>query len=77
MFAGKREAVELPPKRGPGRPSKVRKKEEEEDEVLEALQSRPDGHEAYDEQLRSRRKRKVGVRQWRLWRRLLGRGSRS
>ena len=28
MFAGKREAVELPPKRGPGRPPKVRNKEE-------------------------------------------------
>jgi transposase len=29
LFAGKREAVELPAKRGPGRPPKVRKKEEE------------------------------------------------
>ena len=59
LFAGKREAVELQPKRGPGRPPKVRKKEEEEDEVLKALQSMPDGHEAYDEQLRRRRKRKA------------------
>ena len=59
LFAGKREVIELPPKRGPGRPPKAREREvEEPDEVLEALQSQP---EAYDEHLRLRnRKRKVG-----------------
>ena len=64
LFAGKREAVEVPAKRGPGRPPKVRKREEEDeqpDEVLEALQSMPDDHQAYDERLRLRhRKRKAG-----------------
>ena len=36
MFAGKREAVELPLRRGPGRPPKVRNKEAETlDPVLE------------------------------------------
>ena len=64
LFAGKREAVEVPAKRGPGRPPKVRKREEEDeqpDEVLEALQSMPDDHQAYDEErLRLRhRKRKA------------------
>ena len=61
LFAGKREAVELPPKRGPGRPPKRKREEEDEqpDEVLEALQSIPDQPEAYDERLRVRhRKRK-------------------
>ena len=38
LFAGKREAVELPPKRGPGRPKKVRE-DEAPDEVLEAVRS--------------------------------------
>ena len=58
LFAGKLEAVELPPKRGPGRPPKVRKRED--DAVLEALQSMPDQPEAYDEHLRvSHRKRKA------------------
>jgi hypothetical protein len=55
LFAGKREAVELPAKRGPGRPPKVRKKEEETeqpDELVEALQSLPDHHQASDERLR-------------------------
>ena len=63
LFAGKREAVEVPAKRGPGRPPKVRKREEEDeqpDEVLEALQSMPDDHQEYDERLRLRhRKRKA------------------
>ena len=57
LFAGKREAVEVQPKRGPGRPPKVRKKEDEApDEVLEKMQSMP---HAYDEQLRISRKRKA------------------
>ena len=57
LFAGKREAVEVQPKRGPGRPPKVRKKEDEApDDVLENMQSIP---HAYDEQLRISRKRKA------------------
>ena len=58
LFAGKCEVARLQPKRGPGRPPKLRKKEAP-DEVLETLQSMPDAHEAYDEQLRSHRKRKA------------------
>ena len=60
LFAGKREAVEVPPKKGPGRPPKVRKEVAEvPDVVLEAVQNMPDQPEAYDEQLRlSHRKRK-------------------
>ena len=48
MVVWRREAVGLPPKRGPGRPRKVREKEDEEeqdeepDQVLEALRSQPD-----------------------------------
>ena len=37
LFAGKREAAEVPPKRGPGRPPKVREREnaaEESDVVV-------------------------------------------
>ena len=52
LFAGKLEAAELPPKRGPGRPPKVRKREEEveqPDELVEALRSVPDQPDAYDE----------------------------
>ena len=38
LFSGKREAVELPTKRGPGRPKKVREDEEQApDIVLEAV----------------------------------------
>ena len=63
LFAGRREAVEVPPKRGPGRPPKVRKREEaseESDAVVQALRAAPDQHEAFDEHLRVRhRKRKV------------------
>ena len=65
LFAGKREAAEVPAKRGPGRPPKVRKREEEEDQqpdpLLEALLlSMPGETEAYDERLRvSRHKRKA------------------
>ena len=63
LFAGKREAAEVPPKRGPGRPPKVRKREEEDeqpDALVEALRSMPDHQEAYDERLRLRhRKRKA------------------
>ena len=60
LFAGKCEAVELPPKRGPGRLKKVRTREEEEDAVVAALQSRPYQPEALDEHLRVRhRKRKA------------------
>ena len=60
LFAGKREAVEVQPKRGPGRPPKVRKKEDEApDEVLENLRSIPHAYHAYDEQLRISRKRKA------------------
>ena len=55
MFAGKREAVELPPwRRGPGRPPKVRNKEEEAempDVLLEALQSLPGDPKAYYERI--------------------------
>ena len=52
MFAGKHEAVELPPKRGPGGRPKVMNKEEKAetpDPVLEALLSLPDDPEAYYE----------------------------
>ena len=59
LFAGKREAVELPPKRGPGRPPKKKEVEEQPDELAEALREIPDQPEAYDEHLRMRhRKRK-------------------
>ena len=60
LFAGKREAVEVPPKRGPGRPPRVREEAvEAPDVVVEALQSMPDQPEAYDERLGQRsRKRK-------------------
>ena len=60
LFSGKREAVEVAPKRGPGRPRKVRKTAAEEpDAVIEALQNIPDDHQAYDARLRLRhRKRK-------------------
>ena len=66
LFAGRYEAAEEEPKRGPGRPVKVRKKEEEEDQepdaMVEALQSMVDQPEEYDERLRLRhRKRKVGM----------------
>ena len=62
MFAGKREAVELPPKRGPGRPPKVRNKEEEAempDVLLEALQSLPGDPKAYYESLPVRRRKRT------------------
>ena len=63
LFAGKREAVDLPPKRGPGRPPKVRKREEasqESDAVVEALRAVSDQPEGFDEHLRVRhRKRKA------------------
>ena len=48
LFAGKREAVEVQPKRGPGRPPKVRK-QEEVDAALERVQSQPPRHEGYEE----------------------------
>ena len=63
LFAGKREAAEVPAKRGPGRPPKVRKREEEEeqsDPLVEALQSMPGSSEAYDERLCVRRRKKEG-----------------
>ena len=61
LFAGKREAVELPPKRGPGRPPKKKEEvEEQPDELVEALRAIPDQPEAYDEHLRVKhRKRKL------------------
>ena len=62
LFAGKREAVELPAKRGPGRPPKLRKREEAAempDEWVEALQSVPDQPEAYDEHLSVRRRKRM------------------
>ena len=63
LFAGTKEAAELPPKRGPGRLKNVRTREEEverPDAVLAALESMPDHHEAFDERLRVRyRKRKA------------------
>ena len=63
LFAGKCVAAEAPPKRGPGRPEKVRTREEDDeqpDPVVAALQSMPDQPEAYDERLRVRhRKRKA------------------
>ena len=62
LFAGRREAVEVPPKRGPGRPPKQKNEEEEKPDVLvEALREIPDQAEAYDERLHQwRRKRKLG-----------------
>ena len=63
LFAGKREAAELPPKRGPGRPPKQKNEEEEEkpDVLVEALREIPAQAEAYDERLHQwRRKRKLG-----------------
>ena len=44
LFAGKREVVEEPTKRGPGRPPKVRKREgsEVEDAVVEAINNQLD-----------------------------------
>ena len=63
LFAGRREAVEVPPKRGPGRPPKVRKREEaseESDAVVEALRAVPEHPVGFDEHLRVRhRKRKA------------------
>ena len=61
LFGGKREAVEVAPPKRLGRPPKVRKKEEveEPDAVFEALQSMPDQSEAYDEQLRMRRRKRT------------------
>ena len=75
LLAGKREAVELPPKRGPGRPPKRKRDEEKElpDEVLQALRSIQEHHEAYDEHI-------VLSQRWRTMRRrrmLDGEGSRS
>ena len=65
LFAGRYEAAEEEPKRGPGRPVKVRKKEEEDQEpdaMVEALQSMVEQPEEYDERLRLRhRKRKAGM----------------
>ena len=59
FLARKREVVEEPPKRGPGRPPKVRQRKEVQDAVVEAMQCMPDQPEAYDEHLRVRhRKRK-------------------
>ena len=66
LFAGKREAVELPPKRGPGRLPKQKNEEEEEEEekpdvLVEALREIPAQVEAYESQLHKwRRKRKFG-----------------
>ncbi len=52
LFAGKREVVEVPPKRGPGRPPKLREPAvEEQDEVLKALAQQGDQPEAYDERM--------------------------
>jgi len=49
LFAGKREVVQVPSKRGPGRPPKVREQaDEEQDVVLQALQQQGDQLEAYD-----------------------------
>ena len=60
MFAGKREAVELPAKRGPGRPPKQREEEvEEPDAVLEAVRNMPDQPEAYDEHLGVRHRKRL------------------
>ena len=62
LFAGKREAAEVPAKRGPGRPPKKRERpaDEQPDAALEALKSLPDQPEAYEERLRVRaRKRKL------------------
>ena len=67
MFAGKREAVELPPKPRLGRPPKAMRKEmkkqEEEvempDVVLEALLHMEERPEAYYERLPVRRRRRT------------------
>ena len=63
LFAGRREAVEVPAKRGPGRPPTLRQRDEaaeQPDAVVEAISSMPDQPEAYDERLRLRhRKRKA------------------
>ena len=61
FFAGKCEAAEVPPTRGPGRPKNWRTREEEDeqpDPVVAALQSRPDHPEAYDERLRVRHRKR-------------------
>ena len=61
LFAGRSEAVEVPPKRGPGRPPKVRKREEaseESDAVVEALRTAPDQSEAFDEHPRLRHRQR-------------------
>ena len=65
LFAGRHEAAEVPPKRGPGRPPKVRKEnvEEERDVVAEALQDNPGHREAYDERLRVRHRKRKWISQ--------------
>ena len=61
LFAGKREAVEVTPKKSPGRPRKLRKQEDEDapDEALEKVESSLGHVDAYDELTRSGRKRKA------------------
>ena len=67
LFAGRREVATVPPKRGPGRPPKVRENTAEEpDVVLSTLQDQP---EAYAESSIRGRKKKLhrlqnGVSNW-------------
>ena len=49
LFAGKREVVELAPKRGPGRPPKMREAAaEEQDAAFEAVQQQAQQAQAYE-----------------------------
>ena len=66
LFAGRREAVRLSPKRGPGRPKKKREapqeKDEGPDEVLQALHDNPHQYDDFNAALPMRgKKRKHGA----------------
>jgi len=53
LFAGKREVIEVAPKRGPGRPRKIREQADEEpDAVLLAVENQANQPEAYEVDLR-------------------------
>ena len=67
LFAGKREIVEVAPKRGPGRPPKTREKADEEpDVVLVAVEDQANQLEAYDADFgagaQKRRRWRIGAR---------------
>ena len=56
FFAGKREVVELPPKRGPGRPRKVKEEApEQQDVAFEAVRAQPVDWKAVEDDLPSKR----------------------